>query len=122
MLRELTDINQEISVSDFSSLIYESNDNVTSEFNNTDWKIFILVLQVKENFINIFINENVFDEVRHSFRIYTEVFNNSLVLKTSIGNISRIFKIYDKIFDEKEVDTIYIDEKNSLLSVRLRKC
>lgn len=122
MLRELTDINQEISVSDFSSLIYESNDNVTSEFNNTDWKIFILVLQVKENFINIFINENVFDEVRHSFRIYTEVFNNSLVLKTSIGNISRIFKIYDKIFDEKEVDTIYIDGKNSLLSVRLRKC
>lgn len=122
MLRELTDINQEISVSDFSSLIYESNDNVTSEFNNTDWKIFILVLQVKENFINIFINENVFDEVRHSFRIYTEVFNNSLVLKTSIGNISRIFKIYDKIFDEKEVDTIYIDEKNSLLSVKLRKC
>jgi len=122
MLKELTDINQEISVSDFSSLIYESNNNVTSEFNNTNWEIFILVLQVGENSINIFINEKVFNEVRHSFRIYTEVFNNSLVLRTNINNISRIFKIHDKIFNKKEVDKVYIDEKNSLLSVKLRKC
>ena len=122
MLKELTDINQEISVSDFSSLIYASNDNVTSEFNNTNWEIFILVLQVGENSINIFINEKVFNEVRHSFRIYTEVFNSTLVLRAAINNISRIFKIHDKIFDEKEVDKVYIDEKNSLLSVKLRKC
>lgn len=122
MLKELTDINQEISVSDFSSLIYESNDNVTSEFNNTNWEIFIIVLQVGENSINIFINEKVFDEVRHSFRVYTEVFNNSLVLRTIINNISRTFKIHDKIFNKKEVDKVYIDEKNSLLSVKLRKC
>lgn len=122
MLKELTDINQEISVSNFSSLIYESNNNVTSEFNNTNWEIFILVLQVGENSINIFINEKVFNEVRHSFRIYTEVFNNSLVLRTNINNISRIFKIHDKIFNKKEVDKVYIDEKNSLLSVKLRKC
>lgn len=122
MLKELTDINQEISVSDFSLLMYESNNNVTSEFNNTDWEIFILVLQVGENSINIFINEKVFNEVRHSFRIYTEVFNSILVLRAAINNISRIFKIHDKIFDGKEVDKIYIDEKNSLLSVKLRKC
>lgn len=122
MLKELTDINQEISVSDFSLLMYESNNNVTSEFNNTDWEIFILVLQVGENSINIFINEKVFNEVRHSFRIYTEVFNSILVLRAAINNISRIFKIYDKIFDGKEVDKVYIDEKNSLLSVKLREC
>lgn len=122
MLKELTDINQEISVSDFSSLIYESNNNVTSEFNNTNWKIFILVLQVGENSINIFINEKVFNEVRHSFRIYAEVFNNSLVLRTNINNISRIFKIHDKIFNKKEVDKVYIDEKNSSLLINLRKC
>ncbi len=122
MLKELTDINQEISVSDFSSLIYESNNNVTSEFNNTNWEIFILVLQVGENSINIFINEKVFNEVRHSFRIYAEVFNNSLVLRTNINNISRIFKIHDKIFNKKEVDKVYIDEKNSSLLINLRKC
>lgn len=122
MLKELTDINQEISVSDFSSLIYASNDNVTSEFNNTNWEIFILVLQVGENSINIFINEKVFNEVRHSFRIYTEVFNSTLVLRAAINNISRIFKIYDKIFDGKEVDKVYIDEKNSSLLINLRKC
>lgn len=126
MLRELTDINQEISVSDFSSLIYESNDNVNSEFNNTDWKNFILVLQVGENSINIFINEKVFDKIRHSFIVYTEVFNSTLVLRlvlrTAINSISRIFKIYDKIFDGKEVGTVYIDEKNSSLLINLRKC
>lgn len=122
MLKELTDINQEISVSDFSSLIYESNNNVTSEFNNTNWEIFILVLQVGENSINIFINEKVFNEVRHSFRIYAEVFNNSLVLRTNINNISRILKIHDKIFNKKEVDKVYIDEKNSSLLINLRKC
>lgn len=122
MFRELTDINQEISVSDFSSLMYGNNSNMISEFNNTDWEIFIIVFQTGENSINIFINEKVFNEVRHSFRIYTEVFNNSLVLRTIINNISRIFKIYDKIFNGKEVDKVYIDEKNSLLSVKLRKC
>lgn len=122
MLRELTDINQEISVSDFSSLIYESNDNVNSEFNNTDWKNFILVLQVGENSINIFINEKVFDKIRHSFIVYTEVFNSTLVLRAAINSISRIFKIYDKIFNEKEVDKVYIDEKNSSLLINLRKC
>lgn len=122
MLRELTDINQEISVSDFSSLIYESNDNVNSEFNNTDWKNFILVLQVGENSINIFINEKVFDKIRHSFIVYTEVFNSTLVLRAAINSISRIFKIYDKIFDGKEVGTVYIDEKNSSLLINLRKC
>ena len=122
MLRELTDINQEISVSDFSSLIYESNDNVNSEFNNIDWKNFILVFQTGENSINIFINEKAFDKIRHSFIVYTEVFNSTLVLRAAINSISRIFKIYDKIFDGKEVGTVYIDEKNSSLLINLRKC
>ncbi len=122
MLRELTDINQETPVEDFLLLMYGNNSNVTSEFNNTDWEIFIIVLQVGENSINIFINEKVFDEVRHSFRVYTEVFNSTLVLRAAINNISRVFKIYDKIFDGKEVDKVYIDEKNSSLLINLRKC
>lgn len=122
MLRELIDISQEIPVEDFSLLMYGNNSNMISEFNNTDWEIFIIVFQTGENSINIFINESIFDEIRHSFRVYTEVFNSTLVLRAAINNISRIFKIYDKIFDGKEVGTVYIDEKNSLLSVKLRKC
>lgn len=126
MLRELIDISQEIPVEDFSSLMYGNNSNmIINDFNKndiTDWEIFIIVFQTGKNSINIFINESIFDEIRHSFRVYTEVFNSTLVLRAAINNISRIFKIYDKIFDGKEVDKVYIDEKNSSLLINLRKC
>lgn len=126
MLRELIDISQEIPVEDFSLLMYGNNSNmIIDDFNKndiTDWEIFIIVFQTGKNSINIFINESIFDEIRHSFRVYTEVFNSTLVLRAAINNISRIFKIYDKIFDGKEVDKVYIDEKNSSLLINLRKC
>lgn len=126
MLRELIDISQEIPVEDFSSLMYGNNSNmIINDFNKndiTDWEIFIIVFQTGKNSINIFINESIFDEIRHSFRVYTEVFNSTLVLRAAINNISRVFKIYDKIFDGKEVDKVYIDEKNSSLLINLRKC